>query len=149
MSKFNTKLDDRLSRGLSKSVPGAADSVKKSSSDLGVVGASIATNISKAAGGGSGHSRNGICFFFNNSRGCNKGDKCRFSHKIDPTVAPRGHSRKKKCFFFNIPRGCNLGDQCPFRHEIDEVVAARVQWVLDLDNPIGPFNEPYDSDGDY
>ena len=85
-----------------------------------------------------------LCFWFNNPKGCNKGDDCEFSHvKVSdlpegtrvPTC-PMGFKcfNKLKCVFrhnlkvrlcdkFETPEGCPYGAKCTFAHGEDELRA--------------------------
>jgi len=48
------------------------------------------------------------CFAFDSSKGCDKGDECKFSH---------AEKTKPRCSFFDGPKGCDKGNECKFSHD--------------------------------
>lgn len=69
-----------------------------------------------------------LCQFFNQSKGCIKGDRCEFQHLIlKPGQAPPIIVKDKICEYFLKPRGCNKGKDCDFQHpDLEE----NEKWTL-------------------
>ncbi|KAF9517972.1 hypothetical protein BS47DRAFT_1257741, partial [Hydnum rufescens UP504] len=57
------------------------------------------------------------CRFYNTSRGCLRGDSCRYRHIGTPGAAPKPAptQRNTPCKFY-AAGGCNRGDSCFFKH---------------------------------
>jgi len=69
-----------------------------------------------------------LCQYFNQPRGCIKGDRCEFQHTtLKPGQAPPIVVKDKICEYFLKPRGCNKGKDCDFKHpDLEE----NEKWTL-------------------
>ncbi|KAH7909076.1 hypothetical protein BJ138DRAFT_1011558 [Hygrophoropsis aurantiaca] len=57
----------------------------------------------------------GTCRYYNTSRGCYAGAKCKFLHGEEETHTP--YDKAKSCRFYQLGY-CKRGDQCWFQHEL-------------------------------
>lgn len=69
-----------------------------------------------------------LCQFFNQPKGCIKGDRCEFQHLVlKPGQAAPIVIKDKICEYFLKPRGCNKGKDCDFKHpDLEE----NEKWTL-------------------
>jgi len=69
-----------------------------------------------------------LCQYFNQPRGCIKGDRCEYHHTVlQPGQALPVVVKDKICEYYLKPRGCNKGKDCDFKHpDLEE----NEKWTL-------------------
>ena len=64
-----------------------------------------------------------ICEYFNQSRGCKRGNNCKYRHISTQKLVTHNLEEIPICEFFQQSRGCKRGATCKFRHVIKQHIS--------------------------